>query len=107
MPIMRLLNAHANRIGLAACIMLPYWSGVALRNRGIYRFSAALVTQASRRAQSISDSPVISNFVKGKIAGAVSGSAKSIRRGELGLNRKPRHFKPFVYFDHTRLRGGP
>jgi len=38
------------------------------------------VTQASRRAQSISDSPVISKFVKGKIVGAVSGSAKSIRR---------------------------
>jgi redox-sensitive bicupin YhaK (pirin superfamily) len=48
-----------------------------------------------------SDSPVISNFVEGMIVGAVSGYGEVHSKRALGLNPKPRHFKPFEYFDHT------
>jgi hypothetical protein len=58
------------------------------------------VTWASRRAQSISDSSIISNIVKGKIVGAVSGSAKSIRRGRLGQN--PALDSPVLYSSAIR-----
>jgi hypothetical protein len=49
----------------------------------------------------ISDSPVISNFVKGKTVGAVSWIDEVHSKRELVLNPKPRHFKPFEYFDQT------
>jgi len=36
-----------------------------------------------------------------EIVGAVSGSEKAIRKSEPVQNPKPRHFKPFEFFDHT------